>query len=154
LTVDDWAGQSWNYCKPVAKFPDDREALREVIREGHPRFFLGSDSAPHPPHTKSTSTPQTACAAGIYTSPILLPLVMHLLEEFGALDKVDGFVSTFGRAFYGRAAPSMSGCGGKTVVLRKLEGKGQKVDERWVMGQESVVPFWAGKELSWEIVED
>ena len=36
LTVDDWAGQSWNYCKPVAKFPDDREALRQVIREGGP----------------------------------------------------------------------------------------------------------------------
>ena len=38
LTVDDWAGQSWNYCKPVAKFPSDREALREVIREGEMNF--------------------------------------------------------------------------------------------------------------------
>lgn len=40
LTVDDWAGQSWNYCKPVAKYPDDREALREVIREGEWSFIL------------------------------------------------------------------------------------------------------------------
>ncbi|PAV20968.1 dihydroorotase [Pyrrhoderma noxium] len=60
LTVDDWAGQSFNFCKPVAKFPDDREALREVIREGHSRFFLGSDSAPHPVSSKSTSTPCVA----------------------------------------------------------------------------------------------
>jgi len=171
LTVDDWAGQSWNYCKPVAKYPDDREALREVIRDGeslnalfivfrcpiiviivgHPRFFLGSDSAPHPPHTKSTSTPSSACAAGVYTSPILLPLVAHLLEDFGALDKLEGFVSTFGRAFYGKEIQGTSE-GEKTTVLKKVEGR--KVDEQWVMGNESVVPFWAGKELRWEIVED
>jgi len=153
LTVDDWAGQSWNYCKPVAKFPDDREALREVIREGHPRFFLGSDSAPHPPHKKSTSTPQSPCAAGIYTSPILLPLVVQLLEEFGALERVEGFASTFGRAFYGREVGATREGAGR-VVLRKVEGEGRKVDERWVLGEESVVPFWAGKELKWEIVEN
>jgi len=41
MTVDDWAGQSWNYCKPVAKYPSDREALREVIREGGQRFVCG-----------------------------------------------------------------------------------------------------------------
>jgi dihydroorotase len=151
LTVDDWAGQSWNYCKPVAKYPDDREALREVIREGHPRFFLGSDSAPHPPHTKSTSTPSSACAAGVYTSPILLPLVAHLLEDFHALDKLEGFVSGFGRAFYNRELHGIAE-GKEKTVLRKIEGK--KVDEQWVMGNESVVPFWAGKELRWEIVED
>lgn len=151
MTVDDWAGQSWNYCKPVAKFPDDREALREVIREGHPRFFLGSDSAPHPPHTKSTSTPSSACAAGVYTSPILLPLVAHLLEDFGALDKLEGFVSGFGRAFYRREITGSSGEKRKTTI-RKVEAR--KVDEQWVMGNESVVPFWAGKGLRWEIVED
>jgi dihydroorotase len=138
LTVDDWAGQSWNYCKPVAKYPDDREALREVIKEGHPRFFLGSDSAPHPPHTKSTSTPSSACAAGVYTSPILLPLVAHLLEDFGALDKLEGFVSGFGRAFYRREITGSSGEKRKTTI-RKVEAR--KVDEQWVMGNESVVPL-------------
>jgi dihydroorotase len=40
LTVDDWAGQSWNFCKPVAKYPDDRQALRDVIREGNLSFFI------------------------------------------------------------------------------------------------------------------
>ncbi|KAF4600770.1 hypothetical protein EYR38_005415 [Pleurotus pulmonarius] len=87
LTVDDWAGQALNFCKPVAKYPDDRQALRQVIKEGHPRFFLGSDSAPHPSHAKTTCATDHGCAAGIYTSPILLPLVTDLLDSFGALDK-------------------------------------------------------------------
>jgi len=152
LTVDDWAGQSWNYCKPVAKFPDDRQALRDVVMEGHSRFFLGSDSAPHPPHMKSTSTPTQGCAAGIFTSPILLPLVAQLLESFGALDRLDGFVSTFGRKFYGR---EISSKGRKVVVLRKVGPENvRKIEERFSVGQESVVPFWAGKKIDWEIVED
>jgi dihydroorotase len=151
--VDDWAGQSWNYCKPVAKYHDDREALREVIREGHPRFFLGSDSAPHPPHSKSTSTPSKACSAGIYTSPILLPLVVHLLEEFGALDKVEGFVSEFGRRFY-RCEVQRMAEEGNVKVRKVLDKGGRKIEEKWIGDEEqSVVPFWAGKELKWEIVE-
>ncbi|KIY63435.1 Dihydroorotase [Cylindrobasidium torrendii FP15055 ss-10] len=149
LTVDDWAGQSWNYCKPVAKYPDDRAALREVIAEGHPRFFLGSDSAPHPPHSKSNSTPSHGCAAGIYTQPILLPLVAHVLESFGHLDKLEGFVSTFGRKFYAREAASTV----PKVVLRKVqEEEGRIVDEVYAVGEQRVVPFWAGKGLRWEIV--
>jgi len=65
------------------------------------------------------------------------------------LDKLEGFVSRFGRAFYGRELQGT--IEEKKTVLRKIEGK--KVDEQWVMGNESVVPFWAGKELRWEIVE-
>lgn len=52
LSVDDWAGNSFNFCKPVAKYPVDRQSLRNIILQGHPRFFLGSDSAPHPKHLK------------------------------------------------------------------------------------------------------
>jgi dihydroorotase len=59
---------------------------------------------------------------------------------------LEGFVSTFGRAFY-----KVEGKEGK-VTLRKVEGK--KVEERWALGGESVVPFWAGKKLGWEIVEN
>ncbi|KAJ7368029.1 hypothetical protein DFH08DRAFT_830121 [Mycena albidolilacea] len=147
LTVDDWAGQSFNFCKPVAKYPDDREALRQVIRDGHPRFFLGSDSAPHPVHSKSTSTPTQGCAAGIYTSPILLPLVAHLLESFDALDKLEGFVSTFGRCFYRR---ELSAENTSNVVLRKIDG--HVVEGKYGADEESVVPFWAGKEINWKIV--
>ncbi|KAK0499835.1 Dihydroorotase [Armillaria luteobubalina] len=145
LTVDDWAGQSWNFCKPVAKFPDDRTALQEVIKEGHPRFFLGSDSAPHPPHTKSTSTPTQGCAAGIYTSPILLPLVAHQLDSFGALDKLDSFASLFGRNFYGLPVDGLP-----TVTIKKTT---RKVVENYALNGEAVVPFWSGKEINWEIVD-
>ncbi|THV05477.1 Dihydroorotase [Dendrothele bispora CBS 962.96] len=148
LTVDDWAGQSWNYCKPVAKYPDDREALRSVIKEGHPRFFLGSDSAPHPPHTKSTSTPACGCAAGIYTSPILLPLVAHILESFDALDKLEGYVSTFGRKFY----KEENDAGSRVTLKRNSEGQSNLVEESFTSNGESVVPFWAGKALNWSIV--
>jgi dihydroorotase len=118
-----------------------------IISSGHPRFFLGSDSAPHPPHTKSTSTPAQSCAAGIYTSPILLPLVAELLDSFDALDKLPGFVSDFGRAFYGRPAKE-----GKAVQLKKVEG-GRLVDEKYVQGDNELVPFWTGRRLNWEIVQ-
>ncbi|KAG6911739.1 hypothetical protein DXG01_007989 [Tephrocybe rancida] len=151
LTVDDWAGQSWNYCKPVAKYPDDRLALREVILEGHPQFFLGSDSAPHPPHTKSTSSVTHGCAAGIYTSPILLPLVADILESFGALGKLEGFVSNFGRAFYKQ---TLSTDGPSQVVLRRPSSGGFLVADKYDLAEDSVVPFWAGKNLRWEIAKD
>jgi len=148
LIVDDWAGQSWNFCKPVAKYPDDRQALRDVIKEGHPRFFLGSDSAPHPTRIKSTSVPSQACAAGIYTSPILLPLVAHLLESFGALDKLQGFVSDFGRNFYNKPIKT----GAKSVILRQSPEK--LVDLQYTLGNDAVSPFWAGKVIGWEIATE
>lgn len=112
--------------------------------QGHPRFFLGSDSAPHPPQSKSTSTPMTCCAAGVYTSPILLPLLANLLESFGALDKLEGFASTFGRAFYKQPITTEP-----NVILKKIPGK--VVQDKWDLGNQSVISFWAGKELEWEI---
>ncbi|KAG8960478.1 hypothetical protein FRC03_006485 [Tulasnella sp. 419] len=144
LTVDDWAGQGFNFCKPVAKYPDDRQALRDVIREGHPRFFLGSDSAPHPSSNKSTSSPSQPCAAGVYTSPILLPLVADLLESFGALDKLESFVSTNGRQFYGLPSSPTS---------VRLTRRVIQVAEIFELDSQSVVPFRAGKSLNWELSE-
>lgn len=146
ITVDDWAGQPLHYCKPVAKYPSDREALREVIRTGHPRFFLGSDSAPHLSESKTASTISQGCAAGIYTSPILLPLLAHLLETFGALDKLEQFVSTNGRKFYGYE--NMAGA--SSVILRR-ETTRVKVT---VSSESDVLLFWAGRELRWKIVEN
>lgn len=170
LTVDDWAGQAWNFCKPVAKYPDDRQALREAIKSGkrftqpdnevlisdfpgHPRFFLGSDSAPHPPHMKSTATPIQSCAAGVYTSPILLPLVAHLLESFGALDRLEGFVSTFGRSFYKRELQGDYAAQAPIIVLKRVEG-GELIKEGWSEGEQKVIPFWSGRKIGWVIDED
>jgi len=68
ITIDSVVGRPHNFCKPVAKYPADRQALCAVIKEGHPRFFLGSDSAPHSKEKK-----EAACAcAGVYTSPYLM----------------------------------------------------------------------------------
>ncbi|KAG8903386.1 Dihydroorotase [Tulasnella sp. 403] len=145
LTVDDWAGQSFHFCKPVAKYPDDREALREVVREGHPRFFLGSDSAPHPVQNKAVAKPTEGCAAGVYTSPILLPLMADLLESFGALDKLESFVSTNGRRFY-RKEVALSNT--KSV---RLERRPLTVQHEFTSLGESVAPFRAGKEINWSI---
>jgi dihydroorotase len=122
-----------------------------MLLPGHPRFFLGSDSAPHPERSKSTSTPLQGCAAGIYTSPILLPLVAHLLESFGALDKLEGFVSTFGRAFYKRGVDVDSH---SKVVLQKTVAGKALIDDRYVLGDNTVVPFWAGRDMGWKIVSE
>lgn len=112
---------------------------------GHPRFFLGSDSAPHPAHTKSVATPTHPCAAGVYTSPILLPFVAQMLESFGALDRLQDFVSNYGRAFYRRPP----GANARRIILRKV--RGIKVADTWPVGDDRVIPFWADKELEWGI---
>ncbi|WAR61598.1 hypothetical protein PtB15_12B288 [Puccinia triticina] len=134
LTIDDWAGNGLNFCKPVAKSPDDREALRQVIREGHPRFFLGSDSAPHPLHRKLPNTTSQCCAAGIYTTAYLLPTLASIFESAVPpplatqgkastmerkihspipLERLLDFSSTFGRRFYDLPSPSLP----RTVTL-------------------------------------
>jgi dihydroorotase len=70
------------------------------------------------------------------------------LESFGALDKLDGFVSGFGRGFYKREV----GAGNHSkVVLQRTAGK-TLIDDRYVLNNDVVVPFWAGKEIGWEIV--
>jgi dihydroorotase len=95
---------------------------------------------------KSTSLPDHGCAAGIYTSPILLPLTAHLLETFGALDKLEGFVSKNGRAFYKREiSPSEDG---SEIILKRRK---TRVTESYSLKQVEVVPFWSGKDLEWEI---
>ncbi|KAG1753829.1 dihydroorotase [Suillus paluster] len=146
LTIDDLAGQSFHFCKPVAKFPNDRLALQEVVKSGNKKFFLGSDSAPHPILSKSTATPTSGCAAGIYTSPILLPLVAHLLDSFGAIDRLADFTSNFGRAFYQIPAGGYS----PKVVLQKVQGV--SVQAEYSSEGKTVVPFWASRQIDWQIV--
>ena len=150
LTIDQVAPQPYHFCKPVAKEPRDRQALQNAIKSGNPKFFLGSDSAPHPTLSKAPAVMEDSepspCAAGVYTSPFLVPLVATLLESFGALDKLEGYVSTHGRKFYGVEAKSQD-----TVTLKRANGKRVPGTIRGEGGVE-VVPFWAGKELGWELV--
>ncbi|MBW0503148.1 hypothetical protein O181_042863 [Austropuccinia psidii MF-1] len=164
LTIDDWAGNGLNYCKPVAKLPDDREALREVIRQGHPRFFLGSDSAPHPIHKKLPNFVGGCCAAGVYTAARLLPTLASVFESAVpppvaqdnkrpihspiSLDKLPDFASTFGRAFYRISAPSSP----RTVTVARAPSA--KIEESFTAYDEKneIVPFWAGRTIGWQIL--
>ena len=90
-----------NYCLPVAKRERHRLALRRAATSGDPRFFFGSDSAPHPDPAKLAPC---GCA-GCYTAPVALPLLAQVFEEEGALDRLEGFASLGGAAFY-RLAPA------------------------------------------------
>ncbi|KAJ3019216.1 hypothetical protein HKX48_002292 [Thoreauomyces humboldtii] len=147
LIVDDWAGCCHNFCKPVAKFPYDRAALRDVIKEAHPRFFLGTDSAPHPRHAKEAGT----SVAGVFTTPLVLPYLATILESFGALDQLKGFACENGRAFYkppqktAAQSQAISLVRSETAVPEEYRFKDESGEER------SVVPFMAGKKLAWKV---
>ncbi|KAJ3254677.1 hypothetical protein HK103_007016 [Boothiomyces macroporosus] len=145
LVVDDWAGCCHNFCKPVAKFPKDRDALRQVVKEGHPRFFLGTDSAPHPRTAKETSK----AAAGVFVTPYLASYLASILDSFGALDKLEGFACKFGRQFYGIADSKDS----KVLNLAKedftVPQEFQYVNDAGV--EAAIVPFLAGKAMSWKL---
>ena len=85
------------YCLPIAKRARDRAALRRAATSGDRRFFLGTDSAPHP-----VSAKECACgAAGIFSAPVALPAVAQVFDEEGALDHLEAFASLNGAAFYG-----------------------------------------------------
>lgn len=163
LTIDSVPAQPFHFCKPIAKEPVDRAALQEIAASGHPRFFLGSDSAPHsivnkiPKMPSSYLTQETGaiegngpqpCAAGVYTSPILLPLMAHIFDKLGALDKLAAFASHNGRAFYGLKREGNDG----NVTLKRVQDGGRvpafyKGSERGV----DAVPFMAGEALGWVI---
>lgn len=76
----------------------------------------------------------------------------HLLESFGALDKLEGFVSKNGRAFYKYPIEAQKHT--RAVVTLRRTSPGKLVDEKYMLGNESLVPFWAGKEIGWQIVKE
>lgn len=134
LTADDWAGRNHNFCKPVAKYPHDRDALRDVVCSGHPRFFLGSDSAPHPRSAK-----EGACGcAGVFTAPYLMAYYADVFERMGCLERLHDFACRFGHQFYG-----LDSLGGEVHLVR---------DEFVVPAMVGdVVPFRTGERLNWRV---
>jgi dihydroorotase len=128
-----------HYCLPVLKREEHREALVEAATSGNPKFFLGTDSAPHPRADK-----EAACGcAGIYTSHAALELYAIAFEEAGALDRLEGFASVFGARFYG--LPPNAG----TVTLARREWT---VPQRLSFGDQELVPLRAGEKLPWKLV--
>jgi len=140
ITLDDVAGGMLKphlFCKPIAKRPEDREALLKVALGAHPKVMFGSDSAPHPKHAKEAC----GCAAGVFTAPLALQLLTQLFEEQHApLENLQAFVSGNAQKIYGITPPA------KQVVLEK---KTFKVPSDY----NGVVPMYADEKIVYSIKE-
>lgn len=129
-----------NYCLPVLKRNIHQHALREAVASGFPRIFLGTDSAPHLKHTKESSC---GCA-GCYSAWCALELYAQVFEELGALDNLEAFASFNGPDFYGLPRNR------DAITLIKEDWQVPK--EIWLENGESIVPFFAGKNVVWKHV--
>lgn len=127
------------YCLPVLKRETHRLALVQAATSGSDRFFLGTDSAPHPAHLKEHAT---GCA-GCYTAHAALELYAEAFEAAGALDKLEGFASFHGPAFYG--LPRNAG----TVTLRR---ETWTPPESFRFGEAELKPLRSGEALRWRLV--
>ena len=137
ITLDDVAGGMLHphlFCKPIAKRPEDRDALLHVALNAHPKVMFGSDSAPHPKHKKEAC----GCAAGVFTAPIALQLLCEIFDAHGKLDNLQAFVSDNAQSIYG-ICPEF-----KEVIL---------VEKPFMVpaSYEGVVPMMAEKSLKWSI---
>jgi len=127
------------YCLPVAKREEHRLALRAAATSGSPKFFLGTDSAPHDRRLK-----EAACGcAGIFNAPFALESYLAVFDEEGALDRFEAFASEHGPRFYG--LPLNAG----TVTLEKAA---VAVPELIHAGETALVPFHAGETLGWRFL--
>ena len=141
ITLDDVAGGMLDphlFCKPIAKRPEDRSALLNAALKAHPKLMFGSDSAPHPKHKKECC----GCAAGVFTSPIALQVLVELFEKHDSLDNLNDFVSNNAKKIYGLDLNK------KRIKLIK---KDFIVPNIYEYKDEKVVPMYAGKTISWSI---
>lgn len=130
-----------NYCLPVLKRNIHQHALRDAVKSGSSKFFLGTDSAPHEQHQK-----ESACGcAGCYSAWSAIELYAQVFEDIDALDKFEGFASFHGPDFYG---------------LKRNSGKITLKRERWTIPDNiqldqstAIVPFMAGTEVNWRLVD-
>ena len=129
-----------NYCLPVLKREEHRVALVEAATSGNPRFFLGTDSAPHAKGAK-----EAACGcAGCYSAFNALGLYAEAFESVGKLDKLEGFASFFGPDFY--VLPRNT----KKITLSKQT---QAIPAELPLGDATIVPLRAGESIAWSLVE-
>jgi dihydroorotase len=125
-----------HYCLPILKREQHRRALIKAATSGNPKFFLGTDTAPH---ARAAKENDCGCA-GLYTAHAALELYAEAFEEARALDKLEGFASHFGADFYG--LPRNKG----KVTLERLEWE---VPREYPFGEQTVVPMRAGQTLGW-----
>lgn len=139
-TLDDVVGGMLSphaFCKPIAKTPADREALRIAAMSGSQKFFFGSDSAPHAVGRKECSS---GCA-GVFSAPVAVEALTMAFDEEDELHRLENFLSRFGAEFYG--LPLNPG----TITVSRHE---------WTMGEtaSNVVPLFAGRTLPWLVTSD
>jgi dihydroorotase len=127
------------YCLPVLKRETHREALIQAATSGSPKFFLGTDSAPHAQHTK-----ETACGcAGCYTAHAAIEFYAEAFEQAGALDKLEGFASFYGADYYGLP---------RNTAKISLRREAWQVPDSLAFGEHRLVPLRAGEDMKWKLV--
>lgn len=127
-----------HYCLPVLKRETHRAALLQAATSGNPKFFLGTDSAPHARNTK-----EAACGcAGIYTAHAAIELYAEAFEQASALDRLEAFASFHGPDFYGLP---------RNTARITLVKESWKVPEEYAFGDSTVVPMRAGGEIRWRL---
>lgn len=128
------------YCLPILKRGSHQQALIKAATSGDPKFFLGTDSAPHAKGKK-----EAACGcAGAYTAHAAIELYAEAFDAAGALDKLEAFASHFGADFYGLPRNQ------DHILLRRQPWT---VPEQLALGGEPLVPLRAGEALAWQVVE-
>ena len=131
--------QAHHYCLPLLKRETQRAALVAAATSGNPKFFLGTDSAPHPRQAK-----ESACGcAGIYTAHAAIELYAEIFERAGALDRLEAFASFHGPDFY--RLP-------RNRDTLTLEQQSWTVPEELHFGKDTVVPLRAGEMITWRVV--
>jgi dihydroorotase len=127
------------YCLPVLKTESDREALIDAATSGDPRFFLGTDSAPHARHTK-----EAACGcAGIFSAHAAIELYAEVFDSVERLPLLPGFAAEFGADFYGLA---------RNPDFITLSAEPWKVPDTYDFGGETLVPLRAGEMVGWRMI--
>ena len=128
------------YCLPVAKREKHRRALRRAATSGSPKFFLGTDSAPH-----TVGAKESACGcAGVFNAPVAIESYAKTFEEEGVLDKLEAFASENGPRFYGLPLNE------DKITLEKSENS---IAETLKAGALEIAPFHAGETMHWSLVE-
>ncbi|GBG13375.1 dihydroorotase [Novimethylophilus kurashikiensis] len=128
-----------HYCLPVLKRESHRQALVNAATSGSPKFFLGTDSAPHPKSAK-----ESACGcAGMYTAHAAIELYAEAFEQAGALDKLEGFASFYGADFYGLPRNE------EKITLAKDPWQ---VEEELPFGDEALIPMRAATTIPWKFI--
>jgi dihydroorotase len=129
------------YCLPILKRAQHQQALIKAAISGNPKFFLGTDSAPHVIHKKESSH---GCA-GIYSAHAAIEFYAEVFEQYQALSRLEGFSSHFGADFYGLPRNT------KQIIL---EQEDWEVPAVLSFGNDSLKPFWAGQTLRWRLRHD